>query len=79
MYFFFSNLFIFCVISVPEEVHDESAALTQFKTVFSERYFNDKIGPDFSTKSFHEVFDEACKGTNKKPLGSKNEIIYFKM
>ena len=63
---------------MPKEVHDETAALTQFKTKFSERYFKENTGPNFSTKTFHEVINEAIKGTIRKPLGSENAFISFK-
>ena len=75
--FFFDNLFTFVLFSVPEEVDDEAAALTQFKTKFSERYFDENVGPGFSTKTFQEVINEATKGTCRKPLGSKTAYMFF--
>ena len=65
--------------SVPEEVHDESAALIQFNTEFIMRYCQDETGPDFSTMTFDKVVQEAFCGPipNRKPLGIKN-IFFFK-
>ena len=56
-------------IPVPDRVEDVTAALTQFKTEFSERYCQEKAGPIFSTTTFSDVMDEAINGPNLKPLG----------
>ena len=62
---------------MPKEVHDESAALIQFKMEFFMRYCKEKSCPDFSTTTFDKVVEEALYGPipTRKPLGIQN--IHF--
>ena len=68
-------MFIIKLISVPKEVHDESAALNQFKTEFNRRFFQE--GPDFTTKVFGEAVKEAfrCPAKDRKALGKFSLIL----
>ena len=56
---------------MPNKVDDDSAALIQFKTVFTKRYFQGENGPNFSTKVFGETVKEAFCGSaqTRKALG----------
>ena len=60
---------------MPDNVEDVTAALNQFKTEFFERYCQEKVGPNFSTKDFSEVMDEATQGPNLKPLGIDENLV----
>ena len=62
---------------MPKEVHDQSAALKQFKTEFNRRFCQENIGPDFTTKVFGEAVQEAfrCPAQDKKALGKFSVIL----